>query len=110
MNWINLTTMSELDKIKQDSFQNFQFIFKHSTRCSISKMVLSRFESTNDSASMSVYLLDLLNYRNLSNQIADDFNVKHESPQLLVIKDGECCKYSSHTSIHQLNLLNKPNE
>ena len=102
--------MSELDKIKEDSYQNPQFIFKHSTRCSISKMVLSRFESTNDSASLSVYLLDLLNYRDLSNQIADDFSVKHESPQLLVIKDGECYTHSSHTSIHQLNLFNKPNE
>ncbi|MDC3103851.1 bacillithiol system redox-active protein YtxJ [Flavobacteriales bacterium] len=97
--------MSELDKIKKDSFQNLQFIFKHSTRCSISKMVLSRFKSTNDSASLSVYLLDLLKYRYLSNQIADSFNIKHESPQLLVIKDGECCKHSSHTSIHQLNLF-----
>ena len=105
MNWITLTSMSELDKIKEDSYQNPQFIFKHSTRCSISKMVLSRFESTNDSASLSVYLLDLLNYRDLSNQIADDFSVKHESPQLLVIKDGECYKHSSHTSIHQLNLF-----
>ena len=105
MNWINLTTVSELDKIKEDSYQNPLFIFKHSTRCSISKMVLSRFESTNYSASLSVYLLDLLNYRDLSNHIADDFNVKHESPQLLVIKDGECYKHSSHTSIHQLNLF-----
>ena len=105
MNWINLTTMSELEKIKEDSFQNPQFIFKHSTRCSISQMVLSRFDSKNDSVSLSVYLLDLLNYRDLSNQIADDFNTKHESPQLLVIKDGECYKHSSHTSIHQLNLF-----
>ena len=105
MNLINLTTMSELEKIKEDSFQNPQFIFKHSTRCSISKMVLSRFESTNDSASLSVYLLDLLNYRDLSNQIADDFSVKHESPQLLVIKDSECHTHSSHTSIYQLNLF-----
>ena len=105
MNWINLTTMSELYKIKKDSYQSPQFIFKHSTRCSISKMVLSRFDSANDSASLSVYLLDLLNYRYLSNQIADSFNIKHESPQLLLIKDGECYKHSSHTSIHQHNLF-----
>ena len=105
MNWISLTNLSELDKIKEDSFKNPKFIFKHSTRCSISKMVLSRFESTNNSVSMSVYLLDLLNYRDLSNQIADDFNVKHESPQLLVIKDGKCHTHSSHMSIHQLNLF-----
>ena len=105
MNWINLTNRSELCKIKDDSFQDPQFIFKHSTRCSISKMVLNRFESNNDSVFMSVYLLDLLNYRDLSNQIANDFNVKHESPQILVIKDGECNKHLSHTSIHQFNLF-----
>ena len=110
--------MSELDKIKEDSFHNPQFIFKHSTRCSISKMVLSRFESTNDSASLSVYLLDLLNYRDLSNQIADDFNVKHESPQLLVIK--RMCECHTDINIHHYvytskclkvpNFKNKPNE
>ena len=105
MNWINLTNTYELSKIKDDSFQNPQFIFKHSTRCSISKMVLNRFESNNDSVFLSVYLLDLLNYRNLSNQIANDFNVKHESPQILVIKDSECYIHKSHTSIHQFNLF-----
>ena len=105
MNWINLTNTYELSKIKDDSFQDPQFIFKHSTRCSISKMVLNRFESNNDSVFISVYLLDLLNYRDLSNQIANDFNVKHESPQILVIKDGECNTHLSHTSIHQFNLF-----
>ncbi len=105
MNWINLTNTYELYKIKDDSFKNPQFIFKHSTRCSISKMVLNRFESNNDSVFMSVYLLDLLNYRDLSNQIANDFNVKHESPQILVIKDGECYTHLSHTSIRQFNLF-----
>ena len=105
MNWISLSQSSELDNIKQDSFQNSQYIFKHSTRCSISKMVLSRFESSNDAESISVFLLDLLSYRDLSNQIAEDFNVIHESPQLLIIKNGECYSHSSHTSIHQLNLF-----
>ena len=105
MNWITLSKTSELDKIKQDSFHNSQYIFKHSTRCSISKMVLSRFESTNHTESISVYLLDLLSHRDLSNQIADDFNIVHESPQLIIIKKGECHSHSSHTSIHQPNLF-----
>ena len=104
MNWINLTNTFELSKIKDDSFQNPQFIFKHSTRCSISKMVLNRFESNNDTASFSAYLLDLLNYRDLSNQIEDDFNVKHESPQLLVINKGECNLCFSHTNINHINI------
>ena len=104
MNWLTLTKSSDLEKIKEDSFKRMQYIFKHSTRCSISSMVLSRFESMNNSKSLSVYLLDLLKFRDLSNQIAADFKVKHESPQLLIIKNGECHAHSSHISIHQLNL------
>ena len=105
MNQIDLTNSSQLVKIKEDSFHNPQLVFKHSTRCYISKMVLNRFESNNDSVFLSIYLLDLLNYRNLSNQIANDFNVKHESPQILVIKDGECHTHLSHTSIYQFKLF-----
>ena len=99
---MSLSQPSELDKIKEDSFKNPQYIFKHSTRCSISSMVMSRFESAHDS--VSVYLLDLLSYRELSNQIADEFQVRHESPQLIMIKNGVCFSHASHTEIHQLNL------
>lgn len=105
MNWIALSKFSELDKIKQDSFENPQYIFKHSTRCSISNMVMTRFETTYNTESLSVYLLDLLSFRDLSNQISDDFKVMHESPQILVIKNGECYSHASHTSIHQHNLF-----
>ena len=105
MNWKNLSLSSELDKIKKDSFDSTQYIFKHSTRCSISRMVMSRFESTYSSDSVSVYLLDLLSHRDLSDEIALTFQLIHESPQLLIIKNGECHAHSSHTAINQLNLF-----
>ncbi len=105
MRWIALKNISDLDQIKQDSKHITQFIFKHSTRCSISKMVMNRFESTFNTSSISVYLLDLLKYRDLSNKISFDYNVKHESPQLLVIKDKICNLNLSHTNINQFNIL-----
>ena len=105
MRWIALKNISDLDQIKQDSQHNPQFIFKHSTRCSISKMVMNRFESKFNLSSITVYLLDLLKYRDLSNQISFDYQVKHESPQLLIIKDKICNLNLSHTNINQFNIL-----
>lgn len=104
MNWIQLTQDSQLKQLTQDSFEKMQLIFKHSSRCSISSMVLSRFESSNLESDYSAYFLDLLSYRQLSNEISNVFNVKHESPQLLVIKNGKCHAHASHSLINQLNL------
>jgi len=76
-------------------------IFKHSTRCSISMMAKRRFEMDMDKlpADMPVYFLDLIKYRELSSQVAQDFQVHHESPQMLLIKDGECILDQSHGGI-----------
>jgi bacillithiol system protein YtxJ len=99
MNWTHLTTSEQLQAIKKSS--GFHFIFKHSTRCSISLMAKKKFEFEwhelpEDS---TVYFLDLLNYRELSNAVAELFHVHHESPQLLLIKDGECILDQSHSDI-----------
>jgi bacillithiol system protein YtxJ len=104
MNWIQLTQDSQLEKLKKDSFEKMQLIFKHSTRCSISQMILSRFESSNQDSEYSAYFLDLLSFRTISNVITIEFDVRHESPQLLVIKDGKCHAHASHSFINQLNL------
>jgi len=99
MNWIHLTTKEQLDTIR--SAQGFNMIFKHSTRCSISLMAKRKFELDWDELpeNSRVYFLDLLNHRDLSNHIAEMFQVHHESPQLLVIKDGECILDQSHSDI-----------
>lgn len=100
MNWIHLTDIATIDQIIKDSFDQSQVIFKHSTRCSISSMALNRLEREEAPANANFYYLDLLNYRNISNEIADKFNVYHESPQILIIKNGECVYDESHQGIN----------
>ena len=67
-------------------------------------MVLSRFERENKLTDSQFYLLDLLSYRSLSDQISSDFGIKHESPQLLIIKDEKCILHASHRAVNQINI------
>lgn len=99
MNWIPLTTEDQLILIKEKSFSIPQVIFKHSTRCSTSSMVLNRLERAAAPATIDFYYLDLLAHRNISNKIAEDFQVYHESPQVLLIRNGECVYDESHMAI-----------
>lgn len=99
MNWTSLDTAEQLNSIKQKP--GYSVIFKHSTRCSISMMAKRRFELDWDRlpGEVPLYFLDLIQHRDISNQIASTFSVHHESPQLLLIKDGECILDQSHGEI-----------
>jgi bacillithiol system protein YtxJ len=99
MNWINLVSEEQLAEIKANSATKPQVIFKHSTRCSISNVAKNRLEKSVAPNDVDFYYLDLLNYRNISNKIAEDFSVYHESPQILLIKNGECVYDESHGGI-----------
>lgn len=105
MNWINLTNEAYLHQIKLKSTTKPQVIFKHSTRCSISSMAKSRLERSFQSDEIDFYFLDLIKYRQISNKIAEDFNVYHESPQILVIKNGECIYSESHSGIDMQQII-----
>jgi len=99
MNWTMLESADQISAIKQE--QGYSVIFKHSTRCSISMMVKKRFELDWSQLpdNLPLYFLDLIKHRDLSNQIAKDFQVYHESPQLLLIKNGECILDLSHGQV-----------
>jgi len=99
MNWTSLESAEQIDEIKHQ--QGYNLIFKHSTRCSISMMVKKRFELDWDKlpGDLPIYFLDLIKYRELSAKIASDFQVHHESPQLLLIKNGECILDLSHGEV-----------
>ncbi|MEZ0539992.1 bacillithiol system redox-active protein YtxJ [Fibrella arboris] len=100
MNWNKLTNAAQLDQIKAESADQPILIFKHSTTCSISAMALSRMERNwSDAAGIKPYYLDLLANRPLSGQIADAFQVMHQSPQVLLIQDGKCVYDASHMGI-----------
>lgn len=99
MNWLPLDTPAQLDELIKASSGKPQVIFKHSTRCGISSMAKNRLERAGDLPEADYHFLDLIRYRELSNAIAETFRVWHESPQLLVIKDGQCVSDTSHTGI-----------
>lgn len=100
MNWNRLTNADQLDQLIAESAGQPVLIFKHSTTCSISAMALSRLERNwSDAAGIKPYLLDLLSYRSVSNRVADQFGVLHQSPQVLLIQNGECVYDASHMSI-----------
>lgn len=106
VNWIPLTDLGQLTEIIETSEEKPVVIFKHSTRCSISRMALKQFENEFDLTldQFTIYFLDLLAYRDISNAISLRFNVVHQSPQLLLIKNGESVYHVSHSDIDAADL------
>ena len=105
-NWIDLNSLNQIEKIKEESKLETVFIFKHSTRCIISKMVIKRFENMFDDSMNNVkaYYLDLLNYRDISDEVGATFKVTHQSPQLLIIKNEVSVFNTSHQDITNITL------
>lgn len=98
MEWKQLNHPDQLDEIITSSHHTPQYIFKHSTRCSISTVAKNRLEK-GVSGNAIVYYLDLLSYRSISNEISNRWNVIHQSPQLLKIENGICTYHASHMEI-----------
>lgn len=108
MDWISFETEDHLHQILQASFHKPQIIFKHSTRCIISTLAKQRVEKYIDS-SFDFHYLDLIQHRNISNLIAEKFEVHHQSPQLLIIKNGDCIFDESHGGINIQDLIDFKN-
>jgi len=101
--WVMLNSLSQLDEIKEVSQTKTVLIFKHSTRCGVSSMALKDFEKNFQPNEYTViYFLDLLAHRDVSDDIAIQFRVQHQSPQLLVIENAVCTKHASHYQIGEL--------
>ncbi len=109
MHWHNLSdigALKEIQALSKEQHINAVLLFKHSTRCSISSMALNRLETKwIDDDKIPTYYLDLLNHRDISNEIASLFNVEHASPQVLLIKDGKCVYHNSHNGISATEIL-----
>lgn len=107
MIWHPLTQIEQLQEIIDKSAHTPQVIYKHSTRCSISLVVKNRLEKEVAPEAVDFYFLDLLAYRPISNAIAEQFRVYHESPQVLVIKKGECVYDDSHMAINMDDIIER---
>ncbi len=102
MNWKKLTETTQISEIRELSNSKPVLIFKHSTRCSVSSMSLDRLLrnwKTEDGEKVVPYFLDLIAFRKLSDQIEEEFGVAHESPQVIIIRDGRAVYDNSHFGI-----------
>lgn len=99
MNWNILQEETQLEEIREKSRERAQVIFKHSTRCGISSVAKNRLDKSAPPEGIDFYYLDLIRYRGLSTKVSELFQVHHESPQVLVIRQGECVYDESHLSI-----------
>ena len=102
INWRPLTSVHDIEAVIERSNTVPCLILKHSTRCPISSMAMRRLETSWDLTEESVetYYLDLIQYREVSNYIASEFGIRHESPQALLIKGGNCVHHASHLDIN----------
>ena len=97
--WVQLTSESQIDELIKESNEQPVMFFKHSTRCSISSMALSRLENNWDLKDITPVYLDLLTYRPISDKLAEVFAVDHQSPQVILVKDGISVLDISHSQI-----------
>jgi bacillithiol system protein YtxJ len=109
MNWIPLQKETQLEDIREKSTNRSQVIFKHSTRCSTSALVKNRLERGLQPDTIDFHYLDLLSFRPISTKVAETFSIEHESPQILLIVNGECVYDESHLGISMAEIIaNEP--
>lgn len=107
--WNPLTSEAQLSELREASFAKPQLIFKHSVSCGISGHVRHYLEEAAEELQkpLDLHYLDLLSYRSVSNAIASTFGVPHQSPQVIVLKDGEVIHTASHMAIRPESILSK---
>ncbi|MEX1002225.1 MAG: bacillithiol system redox-active protein YtxJ [Crocinitomicaceae bacterium] len=101
VNWVELASLEQMRELIHNSHETPVVFFKHSTRCSISSMAKNRLEKEWDLKSEEVtpVYLDLIRYRDISNALADELNVIHQSPQILLVRDEKLIHQASHNQI-----------
>lgn len=101
MNWIELSTPTQLQGIQKDTSNAAYLLYKHSPTCSICSMTKMRIERAWDFAEeqLKPYFLNVLDHRSLSDEVAHIFDTKHESPQILLVQNGRSVHQASHFDI-----------
>ncbi|MBL7729010.1 MAG: bacillithiol system redox-active protein YtxJ [Dinghuibacter sp.] len=97
--WKPLTDSSLLEQVSKDSHTRPQVIFKHSTRCSVSSGALSRLNQHVFPEQADFYFLDLIRFRSVSNEVAEVFHIRHESPQIILLWQNQVVYHASHRQI-----------
>ena len=110
MNWQKLQSTDQIQDIKDQSMIKPVLIFKHSTRCAVSSMSMNRVSKKwkpDDADRITPYLLDLISFREISNLVASEFSIAHQSPQILIVKEGKVVYTDSHFGISYSAIMSK---
>jgi len=107
MSWNSLESIDRVAEIESLSFSRPQLIFKHSTRCGISSYAEAELNGglSRLADKIELHYLDLLQYRSVSNHIASEFGVPHQSPQIIVLENGKAQFSLSHSAISVKRIL-----
>jgi len=99
MGWQPLSGSQDWQALIDSSFQEPVLVFKHSPRCGTSAYVRDRLASALSLETLTFHEVDVIRDRSLSRQIAESVAVHHESPQILLLKNGECVWAEDHMTI-----------
>jgi len=87
-------------------FKGPVFIYKHSTRCSVSLFAMKRLQFVKSNSKETWVYLDVVAQRPLSLALAEELNIRHESPQLILIADGKVLAHGSHQQVTETTVEN----
>ncbi|MDZ7805670.1 MAG: bacillithiol system redox-active protein YtxJ [Gracilimonas sp.] len=101
LQWRRLSTFSDVKKLNDASHSKFQLIYKHSTRCATSYFALKNLQNFPEEKlqKLDLYIIDVISQRQLSHEISEYFKVRHESPQVIILKDGQLIWNASHGDV-----------
>lgn len=95
-----LVREDELDALVVRSSTRPVLIFKHSPTCGTSYFALDELSAWGqEQDAADVHLVDVIAHRVVSNEIARRFGVRHQSPQVLLVRDGRVLWHASHYSV-----------
>ena len=106
--WNDVQTEETIDQLVAASFEKPVLLYKHSTRCSLSHMVKDRLDQDLGkiiNSGIEVYYLDLIRFRKVSNYVEKKLGVRHESPQVILLKEGKVVNHESHTRINATQIM-----
>lgn len=110
--WNDLDNISQIKAAISASEHRPQLIYKHSSRCSVCFFAKKQVEEIPETMreQLDLYFVDVIGWREVSDAIAEEFSITHESPQLLIIYDRAVVWHGSHREIQSNVITDKLGE
>lgn len=99
--WEMISDPSQVDPIIEASKEKPQLIYKHSHRCSVCFAAKGALEQASDTVLQhaDMHFVNVVRSRDASNKIASELDIRHQSPQAILVDNGEVVWHGSHGSI-----------